>query len=301
VRLTLIHNPTAGDEEHSRQALESLLAAAGHEVTYASTKEADWHEALAAPTDLVVAAGGDGTVCDVFTRLAGRATPATVLPLGSANNVARTLGLADQDPARLARAWEGGVRRAFDVGRLRARSAEARFVESLGGGIFAEVLERAEAAADDPDGEDKERRGLALLDAVIGAAEPHPWGLSLDGHDLSGEYLAVEVMNIREIGPNLALAPAADPGDGLLDLVLIGPGERDRLARLVEARREGGIAAAGSLPVRRGRRLAVGFPAGCPLHVDDEPWRPSADGGPGGAASVVAREASVAVLLPSPP
>jgi diacylglycerol kinase (ATP) len=296
-----MHNPGAGAGGHSPEGLGALLADAGHEVRYQSTKEEGWKTALAEPSELVAVAGGDGTVSKVFMELAGSGRAATVIPLGSANNIARTLGIALDGTARLARAWESAGRRPYDIGRLRSGLGVARFAESMGGGIFGEVLRRAERSSEDPSGEDKHEHGLELLRAVIGDAEPRRWGLALDGEDISGDFLAVEVMNIREIGPNLPLAPSADPGDGILDVVLIGPEHRESLAGLAEARARGRVGAATPLPVKRGRRLEIRFPAACCLHVDDEVWPGDAPHGVGGAGEVAAGDARVEVLRPSAP
>jgi diacylglycerol kinase family enzyme len=278
LRVTLVHNPGAGDEEHSAESLRATLAEAGHDVRYVSSADG-WEAALAEPADLVAVAGGDGTVCDAALALAGGDVPLTLLPLGSANNIARTLGLDGRDPAALARAWSSAPRRPLDLGELRAGDgAPARFVESAGGGVFADLLLRDRALEADPDGEEKRRHGRRLLREAVAEAQPRRWGLRLDGRDLSGDYLAVEAMNIREIGPNVALAPGADPGDGALDLVLVGPEHGDLRAP----------------PVHRGRRLALRFPDGCPLHVDDEPWAP-----PGaGEAEIVAVPAALTVVRP---
>jgi diacylglycerol kinase (ATP) len=108
VRVTLMHNPTAGDEEHSPEQLTAVLQDAGHEVLYQSVKEDGWPDALGARAELVVVAGGDGTVAKVFKELVGRDLPVALLPLGSANNVARTLGLAGDAPMRFVAAWKGG-------------------------------------------------------------------------------------------------------------------------------------------------------------------------------------------------
>ena len=62
MRITLMHNPTAGRGEHARQELVSALAKAGHQVTYQSTKKSSYKKALKKPADLVLVAGGDGTV-----------------------------------------------------------------------------------------------------------------------------------------------------------------------------------------------------------------------------------------------
>ena len=76
-------------------------------------------------------------------------------------------------------------------------------------------------------------------------------------------------MNTRQIGPHMRLAPGADPGDGLLDLVLIGEEQRKVLAAAVEGMTAGGPAPPLDMPSRRGRSLRIGVPAGCRLHVDD--------------------------------
>ncbi len=270
MRVTLMHNPASGDGRHDRDHLVSALSHAGHDVLYQSTKEIDWTEALDSPAELVVVAGGDGTVHKVFLEMSGRGTPATVLPLGSANNIARTLGIRDDHPSSLARRWRDGYRRLFDVGRLGA--GEARFVESVGGGLFAELLARAEAAPEDPGGMERYAHGLRLLKAILDDARALRWTLALDGARVSGDFLALEVMNTRQVGPNILLAPAAEPGDGLLDVVAIGPEHREPLIAVIEARLAGRNVPIPALPVSRADSLEVRFPSGCALHIDDEVW-----------------------------
>jgi diacylglycerol kinase family enzyme len=297
VRVTLIHKPGAGEGEHSRAELEEVLAGAGHEVRYQPTDDPRWAEALAEPADLVVAAGGDGTVGSILTALAGCGIPVAIVPLGSANNIARTLGVDGVDPARLGRGWEGEPRRPFDIGAVARPWGETTFVESFGGGVFADVLLRAAADPAEPAGEEKHRHGQRLLLDAILEAGAHRWGLVLDGRDLSGDLIAVQVMNTREIGPHLPLAPRADPGDGLLDLVLIGAEHRDRLRELVEMP-EDERPATRPFPVARGRRLEVAFPPGCAVHADDTAW-PSPGPSEGEEASVTVGERRAEVLVPA--
>ena len=298
MRVTLMHNPTAGEGEHSREWLERLLADAGHEVGYQATADPGWRAALDEPADLVVVAGGDGTVGTVLTELAGRRTPAAIIPLGSANNIARTLCVDGVDPAELARSWDGAERRPLDIGAVARAWGAAPFVESFGGGIFADVLLRAAADPADPDGEEKHRHGQDLLVAAIREAEAHPWRLALDGRDLSGRFLAVEAMNIREIGPHLPLAPEADPGDGALDLVLIGPEHRDGICALVEMPEEE-RAEPPPLPVVRGRRLDVVVAPECAVHADDTAWPSPGPSHDGEEARVAVGERRVEVLVPA--
>src|SRR5260370_1350848 len=128
VRITLIHNPGAG-RQHADDAakLEKFLRDHGHEVRYQSAKEDGWKRALKKPADLVVVAGGDGTVGKVARRMVGRGVPVGVLPSGTANNIARTLGLLDRPFEELVRAWERPRRGKLDAGKpARGRAARRR-------------------------------------------------------------------------------------------------------------------------------------------------------------------------------
>jgi diacylglycerol kinase family enzyme len=84
--------------------LIDALQLADIDVDYVSTKDDDLKRALKHACDVVVAGGGDGTIGYVFTHLADRSIPIGILPLGSANNIARSLGIAET-PAELAEQW----------------------------------------------------------------------------------------------------------------------------------------------------------------------------------------------------
>jgi diacylglycerol kinase (ATP) len=59
---------------------------ADFDVRYVSVKQDDIEQALDKKTDLIVIAGGDGTITEVTTKLPDRSIPVAVLPLGTANN-----------------------------------------------------------------------------------------------------------------------------------------------------------------------------------------------------------------------
>src|SRR4030095_7136878 len=94
MRVTLIHNPKAGRGKHRKQQLMDVLAKAGHHASYHSTERNNYRNALKKSTDVVIAAGGDGTIRDVASRLLDSGIPLSVLPLGTANNLARSLGFS---------------------------------------------------------------------------------------------------------------------------------------------------------------------------------------------------------------
>jgi diacylglycerol kinase (ATP) len=268
VRVTLVHNPTAGDERHSRESLVAVLAGAGQDVIYQSIDDERWEQVLGEDADLVVVAGGDGTVRKVFKALSGARTPVTLFPIGSANNIARTLGFEHDDPGRLVLGWGRARRLPYDLGRVELPRGVVAFVESTGGGIFAEVLARAKHA--DQGGRDKVEHGLKLLRQVVEEEPARHWDIELDGDDVSGEMLAVEAMNVKETGPNVLLAPDADPGDGVLDVVLVTAEDRDAFLAYLDGRIENRPMGTLRMGSHRGRKLVLRPPNDGALRVDDE-------------------------------
>jgi diacylglycerol kinase family enzyme len=94
--------------------------------------------------------------------------------------------------------------------------------------------------------------------------------LHVDSQDLSGDYILLEAMNIRCIGPNLHLAPQADFGDGLFDLVLVAEDQREQMDRYLSCRADGKEGEA-ALPVVRGRHLRLECEE-LRVHIDDDIW-----------------------------
>jgi diacylglycerol kinase family enzyme len=266
----LVYNPSAGGDEPEIDELVALLDGAGRDVVAQSIKDDDWSHALAGDLDLVAVAGGDGTVSKVFRELAGTELTATVIPVGSANNIARSLGVFDDDPGRLVQRWAGGRIARCDVGMLTAADRGEVFVESVGGGVFAEMLVRGEEDDAPPESDDKVELGLRKLADIVRRAPAREWSVAADGEDLSRELIAVEAMNIEQIGPNVPLAEGADTGDGLLDLVLIGPDDRDALLAYVEGRLAGRTVELPRLEVVRAALISLRVSAGAHLHADDE-------------------------------
>jgi diacylglycerol kinase family enzyme len=294
--VTLVYNPKSGGAGRlNADELLVLIREAGHTAVAQSSKEEDWEEVLGEPTDLVVVAGGDGAVGKVVRHLLGRPVPLTVLPTGTANNVATTLGLTGTSLDRLIAGWATARRARFDVGIARGPWGTTPFIEGFGVGLFAGTMSRlgdsdsTERARLDRE-DDKVTSAQEMLRERLQHCPAMKLAVELDGKDLSGEYVLLEAMNIRHVGPNLELAPEADPGDGLLDVVLLRHGERDALSEYLSQCRNGKPTPP-SLTVRRGTRLRVVW-NGFDVHIDDEPW-------PGGGTNPPATPADIDVSLGS--
>jgi diacylglycerol kinase family enzyme len=247
MRVILFHNQSAGTSDHSAAALIDEIARAGHELIAHVSRRADLAAALGRGCDLVAVAGGDGTVGKAAKVLRGTGVPLTVLPRGTANNIARVLG---SDGVAW---WDRGQVRPYDVALARIDGGWKRFIEALGFGAFARVVDQSIA---DGDTADRLGRDRALLRARLEVSPLKRYRITADGDDLSGEYFLVEVVNIAAIGPRLCLAPAASPSDGKLDLVLAGKADRAPLLDALDGVMRGG-AAAMPLPTRQAARIAI--------------------------------------------
>lgn len=293
MRVTILYNPASGDEEHSDRWLKHLVEDAGHRaklwsIEEGQLEEGQLEEALERPADLVVAAGGDGTVGRVAASLAGRGLPLAIVPLGTANNISTSLGVGG-DAATLVSGWPLARRRRLDVGEVQGPWGRTRFVESCGIGLLTRLMSLELADHIDNVGDAR-----ALLRRLTAEAAPVHWRVELDGEDASGEYLLVEAMNICAVGPSLRLAPDADSADGLLDLVLAG---EDQRAALLEYLDVGEPVDPPRLPRRRARQIAmVCEPDG--LHVDDAPQPAEVGSGPSVRVEITLLPDGVTVLVP---
>jgi diacylglycerol kinase family enzyme len=283
--VTVVHNPESGTRGTPRDRLVRLLGDQGFSVTYASTSDQRWEHVLDDPGDLVLVAGGDGTVGHVAERLVGRGVPLAILPTGTANNIAKSLELTDSAETMVA-GLRRAARRRFDAGTVRGRWGVRHFLEGVGLGLFARTMclvdERtAKGRIEAAEGEAALTRDLRYLARVLEQLRPQHWHIEADGTDRSGEYLLCEVMNIRSVGPNLVLAPEADSGDGWLDLVLARHEDRHQLQAYI-AGRIAGREPSLELPTERARRVRI-VAGGEEIQVDDEIERPSEDPGAVGA------------------
>ena len=272
MRLTLIHNAEAGDAQPSPDELIALGRDSGYRVRYQDAHAKDFARVLDEPADVVLVAGGDGTVAKVAKDLVGRDVPLAVLPLGTANNIALTFGIRGS-AREIMQGLSTSTATPMDVARATAPWGSARFVEAAGTGFFAGVLrdvrdKEARTSVEHPTTpvEEAARNILQALDAY----RPVQRHVLADAEDLSGRYLLVEAMNIRSLGPRIVLAPDAHPGDGYLDLVLVRETDRRAFAEYLAGIADG-VDRVSPFETRRVRRVSFVWDS-AHGHLDDEPW-----------------------------
>jgi diacylglycerol kinase (ATP) len=93
MRALLVCSPSAGNDGPSQDELLAMFRREGIDPSCCLISDESLTDALREPTDVVVAVGGDGTVTSVLTQMPGRGIPVVILPQGTANNIARSLGI----------------------------------------------------------------------------------------------------------------------------------------------------------------------------------------------------------------
>jgi diacylglycerol kinase (ATP) len=273
MKVQLIHNPTAGNSgQPDERMLIEMLTQAGHQVRYQSTKQDEWEESVGEECEMVVAAGGDGTVTKVARRLMDRRIPIAVLPVGTANNISKTLGLTEIELKEIVAGWKSGERLPFDIGIATGQWGSKYFIESLGMGLFARIMAELHgrkdaelAKLDDP------KLQMKYIQQLL-KKRLHNWPAQnfrvvLDGRDIADDCILLEAMNINYVGPNLRLAPRANPGDGILDVVLVSGRDREVLADHLDNFLEGKPISS-HLTTYQGKTMRIDS-AGMDVHIDD--------------------------------
>lgn len=269
MRISLLCNESAGDGV-SLENLAMEIQRAGHELVQVVRKNSDLARVIEDSAELVVAAGGDGTVRRAATALAGRKKPLAILPLGTANNIARSLGIVGS-VSQLIDTWSGARRLSIDLGIARASWGDSCFLEAMGGGLIPEGILLLQATPHQrADSDSRLAFAVRQFQEILSRLEPHRSRLTVDGVSMEGDFLLLEVLNIPSVGPNLVLSPDADPSDGFFSVVTAGETDREQLADYLRHRIEGRECRL-ALLTRRGRNIEI---QGCnQIHVDDEVHR----------------------------
>jgi YegS/Rv2252/BmrU family lipid kinase len=233
VRACLITNPKGGRGGIDLAPILPVLAAHGWDVTVRH-KQGGGHatelarEAAAEGYDVVVAAGGDGTVGEVIDGLVGTDVAVGVLPGGTANLWSKEIGVSG-NLAQAALQLVGAQRRRIDVGHLTINGKKGQhFLLMAGLGLDAAVVSKLDKGL-------KKRVGMLAYVPAIGKALPQsaPFAVrvDLDGVTWQGEVLQIVIGNTRRYANVTSVTPDAYIDDGRLDVALLTPSNPVSAAR----------------------------------------------------------------------
>lgn len=273
----VIVNPTAGGGRALRSVTwlrERLVARP--DVRLELTRRRGDAEALAAEAshgghDRVIVVGGDGTVQEVVNGLLAKGDPASlgIVPLGSGNDLARSMGL----PVELATAWRiaiGNGTRRIDVARARNGSGAERWFASAGGiGFDAQVA----AAMADRSGWQAGRAGYLLTTlAELRRFENRRVRLTIDGTSETADVLFVAIANGAYYGGGMRIAPSASIDDGRLDVCVVGDISRLTVLRQLPNLYRGTHVNHPAVSMRSGIIVEADGDGDTRVHLDGEPF-----------------------------
>lgn len=271
MKIALLHNPRAGNSMLKGSKLTRQFQKAGYEVLYTSIKESGWQEAFTEPVDRIVVAGGDGTISRVAPWLAGRKIPFCILPLGTANNCARSLGQMNTVESIISGLRSGKINQ-LDLGVVVSSAGQRTFIESVGIGFLAEAMSSTRALEKKKNSrirlspEERLDQALIHLRRMAKNSRQIECELLLDDQTVVERLLLLEIANMAFIGPNLQLFPGPDPSDGWLDVVWI-EGEQQNEWRKCLKLCEKGEPASAPVNFRRCKRISIRY-VEAPVHVD---------------------------------
>lgn len=284
-RYFTIVNPAAGGGRCGRQAPAALerLGRMGFDL------EVHYTERTGQATELArraleeghrrfLAVGGDGTSYEIVnglfsprphSRLAEPERPIlAMLPLGTGNSFLRDFAITDAGGAL--RALERNESRACDVVRATHECGVIHYINLLSVGFSAKV------------GELTNRRfkhlgpaGYAAAVVITAARLTHPsFGIRLDdGQEDERPCVLLSFSNSRYTGGRMMIAPHADPGDGVLDVIRVGPMKRLHLVRSFPAIFKGEHIHRPEVEVTRASRVELDLPRPVDVMVDGEVQR----------------------------
>lgn len=235
-RIGVLVNPTSGRGRVQRQAAGVLagLASRGDRLVVVQGEHAEHAEELLADAvreglDILVAVGGDGTVHLALQAVVGTGTALGIVPLGTGNDAATSVGVPTHKPeAAVQVVLEGNVR-TFDVGRAETADGRVRhFLCVLSTGFDSMVNERANQMTR-PSGD--ARYVVAML-AELRQFSPIPYRVVVDGVLVEDDAMLVSLGNGPCFGGGMRVCPAADLHDGMLDMLWVHSISRPELLKV---------------------------------------------------------------------
>ncbi|MEN4040699.1 MAG: diacylglycerol kinase family lipid kinase [Anaerolineaceae bacterium] len=282
IKPLLIYNPTAdkGNAGKRMTVVLSLLAERAFDYDLAITQAVGHAQSLGQQAveqgrELVIAAGGDGTVNETINGLMragvnGKKRPALgVLPVGRGNDFAFGMGI----PQRIEKACDTlvqGRRQLIDIGQVAGGDYPDGRYFGNGVGLGFDTVVGFEAARF------KWLKGeasylAAVIKTIFLYAKAPIYEIVIDDELIRQPFLMVSIMNGQRMGGAFMMAPDSQPGDGSFDLCLAGEVNQMRILPLAATFIRGKQKDDPAIRMRRARRVSIhAIEGSIPAHADGE-------------------------------
>ena len=227
MRYAVLHGQRSGRRRNASlvAGVGATLRNHGHPIvelaaSNAQEARASAQQAVDDAVDVLVVVGGDGVVRIAAQACAGSGTAIAIIPAGSGNDTARSLGIPTQHAEAITVA-AAGHRRRIDLICVRSGSTQDGTATYIVGSLLAALDARIAA---------RSQRLPALLGGAryavatmieIPRLRAADYQLSIDGRAREHSALVLTVCNLPIFGGGMRIAPAANPADGLMDVVMI--------------------------------------------------------------------------------
>jgi len=231
LNILIVINPTSGGGKGSRVGQEVLSACAKSDLAVTVVQENSAEAALSLVNrfltadrfDLLIAVGGDGLVHDLLPHLVGRETTFLVVPAGTGNDFARTIGHTSHFAHSLIQKISANkevielATRAIDVGILESGQQKKFFVQIVSTGFDSKVNQRANAF--------KRLRGkikyVAAVVLELFHSRSYPFSIDIDGVTTAVEAMLVCIANGSSYGGGMKIVPHAKNDDQQLEVMYV--------------------------------------------------------------------------------
>ncbi|WP_408633127.1 diacylglycerol kinase [Mycobacterium hippophais] len=231
-------------------------------------------EALAAGTDALVVAGGDGVISLALQALALGDVPLGIVPAGTGNDHARAFGVPTGDPEAAADIVVDGRTETIDLGRIDDAGGAAKWFGTVMAAGFDSLVSDRTNRMRWPHG--RMRYNVAMV-AELSRLRLLPFRLTFDdGEETITDLTLAAFGNTRSYGGGMLICPDADHTDGLLDITMVHSASRSKLIRLFPTVFKGTHVGLAEVTTARARRVHVDSPGinayadgdyACPLPV----------------------------------
>ena len=215
----IIYNPhtNKGISGARMESFRSTLDSRGMEYLYAESEypghTVELAREMSDTCDIIVAAGGDGTVHEAVNGAYGKDVAFFILPLGSGNDISRVLGINGRSDEELADILAEGRTVEYDAGMMNDEKVTVQFVSY---GIVTHII-----------GEFEKRTRTSKLSyystmlKAIRTFDTMDYTVRWNGKERDFRADFVSVQNIPNAGGGMMIDPGADYNDGMFDLVII--------------------------------------------------------------------------------
>jgi len=219
-------------------------------------------EALRNGMDILVAVGGDGTINEVASEVEGTNKLMGIIPYGSGNGLARSLGIPIRDVQAIKRINKLHVSK-IDSGTFNGR----KFFNMAGIGFDAQISSRFA---------ENVKRGLSSYAKIafseVSNYHSQHYRLNIDGKEYEHQAFMISIANSSQYGNNAHISPYASLNDGLLDICILKPFPLYKFPALVFRMFRKSTHKSNYLEIIQGSKITITRESAAAIHLDGDPF-----------------------------